>query len=253
MPPFMYIKTINVNNCYMIKSIYLNINQKNKNCKNDAKKLKFCDTNSKKRYKYLKPSNIDKQVNSMFLYPAEVFPEQTIMDSKAFLVDLSKKLVNKINKNCQEYRGNSSATLIEFVAKDCANQIVKQDKIDIEKYINDRYKFNCFYKKELKFLPFLIMQELLVHICNIKKQLENISMEIQVGAVLKKCKNNLLTNATIYGIFKFNKNLLKFNEISFDYVKKCVFNLICKLDFINLKLNVLINYIKYFNNNYCKL
>lgn len=237
----------------MKNSIYQVINQKNKNCKTDRNISKKQEKSVKRMYKKLKPTKTDKSVKQIYAMPVEVFPQRVLIDNKDYLINISKYLSKKINSQITCYRSLNCHTIVEFVAKDCAKQILKTDKIDIIKYINNQYGFSSLYKKEVTILPCLIVNELLKLICELSDVLNVIALNIKKGAEIRRYSAKYkYADATIYGIFKYNRNMLKFAQISYNYVEKCVFNLIDKLNRYYNKLQVLINYVKYFDNVYIK-
>ncbi len=230
------------------KTIYDNIPHKNKKCKNEQKNCK----NSTKRYKIsqynLSTTNIAAKLKRIINKQPDLFPEWNIYNNKDNLFSIGNIVAKSVNKCLDKFRGTKGKPLIELVAKDCVNY-AEQNFANIEDYINNRYGFCNFYKKELKILPSLLIINMLEKIVTISKELSFVQANIVSGAMASKPPKETNSNfEKIYGYVKYNQNMLKISQISLLKIKKCVFYFIDKLNKTDKSLSFLVsNIIRLFN------
>lgn len=220
------------------------ISSKNKKRKTVNCKCKNRTKIAKLGLKNVKTTNIASKICKIFNLQPDIFPMDALNKNKNKLIDLSVNLSQKINSQIMQFRSVKTYTIIECIAKECVFWCIKHDNEDVEMHINNIYGFNNLYKKEKQILPYLIINELLSWVYGIVNTLDYFATEINVGALQNHfvfCNNYTL--ARVYGIAKYNQNLLKYINISKKNIKKCVFNFINKLIGYNKKLKLILNLI----------
>lgn len=175
-----------------------------------------------------------------------LFCEKYLYKKKAFLLTLSKLIDYKINTNTSTFRSKNNLILIEEIASVVANKTLTSNKCDLFKeYSKLKYQY-ALKQKEEKIFKILLAQKLLFVLYNITSELKEISKVIvksKKSKRFKKYKKQILTNAEIYGICKFNANsrkiLLKINEKP----SKSCNTLIYELLNAELKIKIIIEYL----------
>ncbi len=237
----------------IINRLIDSINKKRKINKNSCKKRNKTAKISKKA---LKTTQIEWKMRKSLNCNLDIYSLNEIYNNKELLLHLSKYLSKKINSQIGVFRSVKSVTIVEFIAKECIFDCFCNDDYNIDKYII--YKYNLLYKKELNILPYLILDKLLHTIVNIMAVFNRFCKDISSGAVhdsFNKPQNYSL--AKIYGIAKYNKNLLKYMQISNCNIKKCVFLFINKLTWYQNKIHLILlminNVLKYttFSSSSC--
>lgn len=223
-----------MNNNLKIESIG-NICKKRKKCKNNCKKR---IKTAKITQKTIKTTQIDKRMQRAMSNGVDIFSLAEFYENRLYVLALSKYLSQKINSQICCYRGVKSATIVEIVAKRAIRECFYADIYNIDKYIINKY--NLLYKKEMQILPYLLINECLNVMRNIIRIFNNYYSEIKSGAgqnVFKYRQEYSL--AKIYGIAKYNPNLLKCIEISNLNIRKCVFSFINKLVWYQNKIHLI--------------
>lgn len=214
----------------------------NKKRKNDKKYSKKCIKTAKIVQKTVKTTQIAKRVQKSIRTPMDIFSLAEFYQNKEHIYALSKYLSQKINSQICRFRGVKSITIVETVAKYAIKECFCGDIYNIDKYIIDNY--NILYKKEMQILPYLLLNECLTVACNVIRIFHNYYNEIMSGASQNIFEyRRKYSLAKIYGIVKYNQNLLKYIEISNVDVKKCVFAFISKLIWYQRKMHLILKMI----------
>lgn len=218
--------------------LYQLINSINKKRKIDDNRVKKRKNSIKIVQKHIKTTQIDKKMQKIVDSNIDIFSLVEFYKNKDCLCALSKYLSLKINSQIGEFRGVKTATIVEIVAKRTIKECFCGDIYNIDKYIISNY--NILYKKEIRILPYLLLNEILFVLCNIVTIFCNYRNQIISGARLKVFKNNQKYSlAKIYGMAKYNPNLLKYMQISNVNIKKCVFAFISKLVWYQNKIQLI--------------
>lgn len=242
-----------VYNYSMNNNILINllINTKNKKCKNYSVDTQNRIYIYKIRQIKLKIYTQDKLASRLIYKKPNIFAEYAYYNQRFMLYNLANKVCTKLNKNVSKYRGVKNTTFIEFVAENIATEISAKSGVDIIKFIAKTYNFNNFYKKELLILPALIVAKLLQKIIDIATFLSSVDRAIKRGSNYSNfIENKTYSDAELYGIIKFNKNLLKFSMVPTNVFYHGVFCLIKQIEECEKKLTRLIDAIIYLNNKF---
>ena len=231
--------------------INLLINTKNKKCK-------MCAINMQKHVyfykilqKHVKIYTHDKLLSLFKNKKPNIFAEYEYYNQRDMLEEVATKVCDKLNSNTAKYRGVKSDTIIESVAENVASEISAKSGVDIIKFISKTYNFDNFYKKELTILPTLIAAKITQKIANILLKLNSIDKAIKCGSKYSTfVPDKNYSNGELYGIIKFNKNLLKFSEIPNSVFYHSVFSLIRLIEDYQCQLRRLIDAIIYLNNKF---
>lgn len=216
------------------------INHLLKNRKIDKIKCKKHTKTAKIGYKTIKTTQIDAKMQKISQFRVDIFSMAKIYSNMHCLSGLSKYSANKINSQINSFRSVKGTTLVEFSAKEIIKACFWGDVYNIDKYIVYN-NYNILYKKELQVLPYLLLNEIFSAICNIANKIKHVDSEISAGAGLNRFNNwQQFSLAKIYGIAKYNPNLLKYIEISNVNIKKCVFAFITKLNLYQNKISLLL-------------
>ena len=219
------------------KSIFQIINHKNKKCKSAVQSRKNITKSAKSRYYNLFTTNVHRKIKKVCGCRVNLFPQWQLVNNRQILVNASKIVAEKLNNNIGVYRGTKGRAFVELVALDCIRAIVKDNKLTAEKYINARYGLCNFYKKELKVLPYLIVNYLLGYIAKLADKLLLMQKNIAKGArVFNVSGISAWNEAKLYGFAKYNKNTLKISAINSNHLKKCVFYFIVSLNKLDEQL-----------------
>lgn len=228
------------------------ITTKNKNCKIVKIKCKNAQKRIKIGANYIQPTKSDKNIEFILKNNIDLFPFVLILKNKQVFTDISNYLSQKINSQITLFRSVKSITIVEYVAKSCVLNCIKADAVDCEKKLKNNFDILKFYKKELQIIPYLMLNNLLSVVYDIYNKLHEMYLDICIGAKQRNFifyKNFSL--ARVYGIVKYNQNMLKYANISKINIKKCVFNFINKLTIYYKKLQLVFkmanNLIKYTN------
>jgi len=230
--------------------IFSKNNCKNKKCKINLSELKNTIKNTKIRYIKLHATKIDKIVSSATNKLPNIFPEYSIYNNRHFLCELAGRTACKINKQIVTYKAINSMCCVDFIAYDCANQVLRQKQIDIFKYVNEKYGSFELKKKEKQIFPYLLCEKFLLVIVQLLSVLARLVSEVEYGAKYNGTKIRNFSYANIYGLLKYNKNMAKIgHNLKIDY-KKCVFLFIDKLINIENKLNIFVKYLVFLSNKF---
>ena len=228
------------------------INSKNKNCKNINIDYKNKHKHYKISNKYLCVTNIDRDFSN--IKQNDLFPFLLIEKNINQINLLSKLVSQKINSSLVLYRSIGKFSIIERLAKESIYQCLKNNNYNIEFFIDEVVGFDNIYKKELKILPYVLTANCLSVLYKIYQKLESFYAEVAIGAsqnYFSKIKK--YSNARIYGIMKYNENMVKFTTISQINFKKCIFIFINKLNIYNKKIKLIFqmlnNLIPYLRTN----
>ncbi|MBQ8468693.1 MAG: hypothetical protein IJ542_02940 [Clostridia bacterium] len=223
---------------------YLKINLKNKNRKNGEKNIKNSVVRPVFSYKKLCITKIDKTIVKLSSKTPDIWPQYVIYNNKRLLIDLSKNITQKINSQIERYKSKNRAVLVEFYAKKCAEQVLKQEKVNVFEYLKSTYGAAILNKKEWKIFPYLFLDQLLKIVAKLNQYLIKISKDIRFGATTKEKLSYKFSNPVLYGAIKYNKNLVQIAAFSNINFQKCVFYFFVELSKIENKLSVIIRYIK---------
>ena len=229
---------------------YLINNYNNKKCKISKKSIKLHPKQRKLYYKKLNITKMDKVISKITKNAPNLFPEYVIYNNKQFIIELSNKIAQKINSQIITYKATNKLCFVEYLAVDCANQILKQDKVDVFQYIQKQYGYCALNKKECRVFPYLLCEKLLLLISQLHSTLASCANQIEFGAKFSGQDIACFSYANYYGLVKYNKNYAKIAYNSNINYKKCIFLFIDKLIKIRDKLTVCINYLKYISNKF---
>lgn len=220
-------------------------NRKNKKCKIYQNYLKKHAKHAKNTYIMLNISTIDKTFSKLLKEQPNLFPEHVVYSQRDTLFALSKKISHKINSQIVRYKSRKALCIVEYIAKDCAKQIILQKEVDVFQYASKVYGYTCFNKKEFKIFPYLLAQYIYTNIFKLLQLLKTYVYEIEYGAVCDSQIFKKLSLANIYGIAKYNQNYTQIAQNLRINYKKCVFKFISKLLNIELKLKICTKYLRY--------
>lgn len=208
---------------------------------------KFLTHKEKYDYKKLNSSYCEDKLGYILSYDKNLlFCEKYLYKKKAFLLTLSKLVDYKINSNNSTFRSKNDLVLIEEIASVVANRAITSNKCNLFKEYNKlRYQYSLKQKEE-KIFKLLLAQKLIFVLCNIEHELKQISKVIvksKTTTKLKKYKKQILFNAEVYGISKFNAN---YNKILLNFKEKSTKStniLILELLNAELKIKIIIEYL----------
>lgn len=218
------------------------LNKKRKNdkkyCKNSVKNVNKRQKTKKISYKPINTTNFDMQLNKMLQKQCDIYSYKQIQERKSYIIQLSKYNSQKINSQILPFRSAKTQTIVEIIAKNIISDCFAQNIYNIDKYINNKYSY--LYKKEFAILPYLLIDNLFCQLLSICDKMNQMYVDIQTGAKESRFYNyQKYSLAKIYGIAKYNDNLLKYIKISGVNIKKCVFCYIKQLNMHSQKVDLL--------------
>lgn len=171
---------------------------------------------NKLRTKRLNASRTRKKLKTILNnnMPRFCFLVNIIKESK-FYLSLSKFTDYKINSNKTRYRIKYNHIFIEKIASTLVSKFKITNSPTIFKNYNLIKAKVKIRKKEEKVLKLLITKYLLLHLFGILNKLYTLDKIIQNAKkrkVFKLLKNDLYTQAELYGIIKYNPNYTYFRE-----------------------------------------
>ena len=235
---------------YNIKQII----RKNKNSKNVKITLKNAIKTLKIHYTSAKITKISKKVIKLLTKEPRLYPEYMFFEQKDNKIELLNNLSQKLNSQICKFRSVKRVIFVDYVAKFCADSAVSLKTFDLVSFVQKEFGVQNLYKKETYILPYLVMWQLFTKIIDCYHQMKIIEKQIFDGAKEYSSKNiEKFSDAKIYGIVKYNKNLLIFSNILDLKFQKCVFNLITKLNKIQIVISRCLMHIDTINKNFCKI
>jgi hypothetical protein len=179
--------------CDNLKSLSLLINNKNK----------F-------NFQKLSKSKLQHSLKNLFnLKHKELYFENKIIESKNYLIALSKFIDYKINNNNITYRTKNDLTIIENLAYIISKQIYSNNPFSLYQTYLSNFNNLSIKQKENKVFKILLAKNLINELIIIEREYIQISKIIQYNKKRKFYFNyfkNILNYAKFYSILKYNKN-----------------------------------------------
>ena len=189
------------------------------------------------RYKTLNPTNIDKRLSQAMKTNVELYPINPVYKNKDKLLKISKNISQKINTQLNKFRCKNNVVFIDSVAQACVLYCVKNNQSNILLAIEKKCGFDNLLIKEKRILASLLLENALNCVYLLILKLESQYLDILIGAKKRFFfASDNYSLSIIYGVVKYNPNLLKYINISNCDIKKCVFRFLCQLQFYNDKM-----------------
>lgn len=244
-------------NMTFFSAILILVLKYNLNLKNDSKNignlknLQDLFLNSKSvalNYRKLHQTNLEYLVKSVFLYNGrEIFAGKEISNNKNYILTLSKYIDYKIDKNKLKFRCKNDFILIEEIAYILTKKLLISGQCEVFKNFKLLVNEYALKQKEIKIFKILFAKNLILQICQEKRELT------QISKIIEKSKNaNFLQNyrkmiyksAQIYSILQYNKNATKILSLKDLDINKHCRELFYELFYHEQRLKLMLTYTK---------
>ena len=216
----------------------------------------FCDfynkqkskhkTKNKQKFSKLKKSNTFKKLLKSFKFNNELKCLKTMYNHKLYLLNIAQLIDTKINNNNTHFRTHQKETLIENIAREVVETTLKNNHPILQKtYIQKHQLFNV-KEKENKVSKLLIVKYLLENLIILKEKMDKLLKIIIKSKNAKSysfCKNNIYSNAKLYGIAKYHKNSTKIFYQQNINKNSCLKDFFSYLDFQEVKVKIIVHYL----------
>ena len=202
----------------------------------------------KEQYKYMRinRSKTNELIKILLTHKKLLFCEKFLYKNKNFLLALSKTIDFKINSNKTKYRSKNNKILIDQISSVVANQVLISNSCNLFFIFKKLQKQYCLKQKEIKVFKILLGQKLIQLLYSIETEIQEISKTIIVASKckrLKKFKKQILNDAQIYSIKKFNPNSTKILSNFNQNCSKNAENLFNELLLSELKIKIILTYL----------
>ncbi len=205
----------------IFSAIYLkHLHNLNKNA-DFLHEIKFSPT-LKPTFIHLKKSCISENLFLSFQLKNKLFCLNKINSYEKFLLTIARLSENKINLSKQTFRSSNNLTIIEQVSKCLLYQTIISNKPIIFKGLKNYSKKFNLRQKEHKVFNFILSNDILLEIIEIKNELDKLFKITQKAKHISKLNENFDTiyfYAQVYGVSQFNQNRNKL--ITFSKQEEC--------------------------------
>lgn len=204
--------------------------------------------NSKFNFQKLSKSKLERNIKNLFnLKHKELFFENKIIESKNYLITLSKFIDYKINSNRLTYRTKNDLTIIENLAYIVSKQIYSNNPFSLYQTYLSNFNNLSIKQKENKVFKILLAKNLINELIVIEREYIQISRIVQYNKKRKFYFNyfkNIFNYAKFYSILKYNKNSTYFKHkynTDKNFSLQSFFN---ELFYSEYKARIILNYLK---------
>ena len=201
---------------------------------------------NKQNFSTLKRSNTYNTLIKSFKLNNELKCLKTMFDYELYLINIAKLVDLKINNNKSHFRAYQKETLIESITKEVVDITLKNNHPTLQKIYLQKYRLFNIQEKENRVSKFLIGKFLLENLIIIKEKMDKLSKIIIKSKNAKSfsfCKNNIYSNAKIYGIAKYNKNSTKIFYQQNINKDSCLRDFFTYLDLQEVKVKIIVHYL----------
>ena len=226
---------------------YFSLNYK-EICDNLKSLSLLINDNSKFNFQKLSKSKLENSLKKLFnLKHKELFFENKIIESKNYLITLSKFIDYKINNNNVTYRTKNDLTIIENLAYIVSKQIYSNNPFSLYQTYLSNFNNLSIKQKENKVFRILLAKNLINELIVIEREYIQISKIIQYNKKRKFYFNyfkNILNHAKIYSILKYNKNSTYFKHKYNTDKNFSMHSFLNELFYSEYKAKIILNYLK---------